>query len=120
MNLFNSILVVLLGLLAASKAAGTVRVDGDHMVGMDEVVVPEDDQEHGHTSGLAGRQDGPMAISELLLRYQLVCPVDAKDTSNPPSNMPAKQTPNKVCRQWLECAPDGEELQTPFSVQVGS
>lgn len=118
MNLLNSTLVILLGLLAASKAAGTVQVDDAHVVGMDEVVVLVD-QEQGHGLGLAGRQGGPMAISELLLRYDLVCPVDAKDTPNPPTNMPAKQTPNKVCRQWLECAPDGEEGAPDTGSKVG-
>lgn len=103
MNLVHSVLVVLLGILAASKAAGT-----------DEGVVLVD-QEHGRGSELAGRRGGPMATSELLLRYELVCPVDAQETPNTPSNMPAKQTPNRVCRQWLECAPDGEGPQTPFT-----
>ena len=115
MNLHHSVLFVLLGLLTTSKAAVTRQFNDDHIASMTEVAVPVNHELH-RTWGeeLAGRQGGPIPISQLLLRYDLICPVDAKDTPNAP-NMPGSKTPNQVCRAWFECKPDGKELQTGFA-----
>lgn len=108
MNPLHSVLFALLGLLTTtSKAAVTRQVDDDHTVSMPEIVVPVDHQLHrAWGKELAGRQGGPIPITQLLLRYDLVCPVDAKDTPDAP-NMPGSKTPNQVCRTWFECKPDG-------------
>lgn len=104
MHLLHFILLVLLGLLTPSMAAISRQVDG----GLDTRNI---NQDLDRTTGkeLADRGN----LDNILLKYQLHCfpvPKQAKAPSAPGGKGPTF-VKDSFCFQWIDCKPDGKEVQ---------
>lgn len=105
MHLLRLILLVMLGFLTPSMAAVSGQVDGG--LGTGNI---NEDLDRNPGKELADRA----SLDSILQKYELTCPYTGRVGSEIPSapgSVKGLSLKGRFCHQWIECRPDGKEIQ---------